>query len=131
MSESTPRGGLYASLRGLLSTALGLLQNRLELLAVEVHEEKTRLAGLVAYGVAAVLLLCMGLAFLAVLITVWLWDSNRLLALGAFAALFLIGGCCCLIAARRLLGTPSTLFSASIAELKKDRTAADNERETT
>jgi uncharacterized membrane protein YqjE len=124
MSDSTSRGGLYASLRGLLATALGLLQTRLELLALEAREEKARLIGLISYSIAAVLLLGFGLVFLAALITVLLWDSNRLLALGVFSALFLASGIFCLVAARRLAQQSSGLFAASLAELGKDRAAA-------
>lgn len=129
MADSAPRGGLYASLRGLFSTALSLLQVRLELLAVEIQEEKTRVVGLIAYSIAAVLLLGAGAIFVAVFVTVLLWDSNRLLALGVFSVLFLAGGTICLLAARRLAGTPSGLFAASLAELSKDRAAARGDTE--
>jgi len=124
MVDSTSRGGLFASLRGLAATGLALLQTRLELLAVEVQEEKARTVSLIAYSIATVLLLGAGAIFLAVFVTVLLWDSNRLLALGVFAALFLGGGVLCLLAVRRLAATPSTLFVGSLAELAKDRAAA-------
>ena len=48
------------------------------------------LQGLCALAAAA--FLCLGLAFLAVFLTVLLWDEHRLLALGVFTALFLGGG---------------------------------------
>lgn len=125
MADSSSRGGLFASLRGLAATGLALLQTRLELLAVEVQEEKVRAVSLAAYSVAAVILLGAGAVFLAVLVTVLLWDSNRLLALGVFSALFLGGGFICLFAAQRLARTPSSLFVGSLAELVKDRAAAE------
>jgi uncharacterized membrane protein YqjE len=125
MADSSSRGGLFASLRGLAATGLALLQNRLELLAVEIQEEKARTVGLIAYSVATVLLLGAGAIFLAVFITVLLWDSNRLLALGVFSTLFLGGGVLSLLAARRLSQTPSGLFAGSLAELAKDRAAAE------
>ena len=43
-------------------------------------------------ALAAAAFLCLGLAFLAVFLTVLLWDEHRLLALGVFTALFLGGG---------------------------------------
>jgi uncharacterized membrane protein YqjE len=125
MADSSSRSGLFASLRGLAATGLALLQTRLELLAVEIQEEKARTLGLVAYGIAAVLLLGAGAIFLAVFVTVLLWESNRLLALGVFAALFLGSGFICLVTARRLVTRPSSLFVASLAELVKDRAAAE------
>lgn len=124
MADPSSRGGLFASLRGLAATGLVLLRTRLELLAVEIQEEKARVVGLVAYSIATVLLLGAGTIFLAVFVTVLLWESNRLLALGIFAALFLGGGVICLLAVRRLAAMPSSLFAASLAELAKDRAAA-------
>lgn len=129
MSDSSSRGGLFASLRGLAATGLALLQNRMELLAVEIQEEKTRAVSLAAYSVAAVILLGAGAVFLAVFVTVLLWESNRLLVLGMFSALFLGGGILCLLAVRRLAQTPSGLFAGSLAELAKDRAAAEGDDE--
>jgi uncharacterized membrane protein YqjE len=125
MADSSSRGGLFASLRGLAATGLALLQTRLELLAVEVQEERTRAVSLAAYSVATVILLGAGAIFVAAFITVLLWDSNRLLALGVFSALFLGGGLISLFIVRRLAATPSGLFSGSLAELTKDREAAE------
>ena len=127
MADSSTRGGLFASLRGLAATGLGLLQNRLELLAVEIQEERTRSLSLAAYSVAAVILLGAGAIFLAAFITVLLWESNRLLALGVFSTLFLGGGIGCALAARALARKPSGLFAGSLAELARDRAAAEGE----
>ena len=118
-----PRGtpaGLFSSVRGLGVTALALLGNRLDLLGTELVEERGRLLSLVTYGAVALLLLAAGLVFLSVFITVLLWDSNRLLALGVFSGLFLAGG---LLALGMTLGfarAGSKLFAASLAELRKD-----------
>lgn len=123
MADTPPRRGLYSSLRGLLATGVAVLQVRLELLSTEVQEEKARLVGLLAYGAAGVLLLCAGVVFLAVFLTVLLWDSNRLLVLGVFSALFLMGGFVAITVARRLGSSDSKLFSESLAELTQDRAA--------
>lgn len=123
MPDMPPRGGLGASLRSLMGNGLGLLQTRLELLAVEVQEEKARLVSLLVFGTAAFVMLSFGLVFLSVFLTVLLWDSHRLLALGMFTAVFLGGGFAALVAMRTLARTPSRLFVASIAELAQDRAA--------
>ncbi|MBA4265430.1 MAG: hypothetical protein C0453_10135 [Comamonadaceae bacterium] len=119
MTESPRR--LTASLKTLAGTVLELLQLRLELLSVEAQEEVQRLGGLLVYGAVAVTFLSLGLGFLAILITVALWDSHRLLALAVFATLFLsLGGVCAWLArARALAGT--RFFSSSADELKRDR----------
>jgi len=118
--------GLFASTRGLLGTAVTLLHNRLELLGVELAEERLRLVSLLAYGGAAFLCIAAGLIFLAIFLTVLLWESNRLLALGVFSALFLGAGIASLMLAMSLARSGSKLFSASLAELRRDRDALNN-----
>jgi uncharacterized membrane protein YqjE len=78
---------------------------------------------MLAYGAAAFVCIAAGLIFLAMLLTVMLWDSNRLLALGVFAALFIGVGGVCLALAMGQARAGSRLFSASLAELRKDRDA--------
>lgn len=114
---------LFASAKGLLGTGVTLLHNRLELLGVELAEERARLFSLLAYGGAAFLCLAAGLIFLAIFLTVLMWDSNRLLALGVFAALFIGVGIASLMLAMSLARSGSKLFSASLAELRKDNQA--------
>ncbi len=124
MSDASgPRPGLVASVRGLAATTVALASNRLSLLGVELAEEQARLLSLLLYGIAAVLSLGAGLIFFAVLITVLLWDNNRLLALGIFSALFIGAGTVCVVVARNLAQRQSRLFEASLAELSKDQSA--------
>jgi len=117
------RSGLFASAKGLLGTGVTLLHNRLELLGVELAEERVRLVSLLAYGGAAFLCLAAGLIFLSIFLTVLMWDSNRLLALGVFSALFLGAGIASLMLTMSLARSGSKLFSASLAELRKDSDA--------
>lgn len=112
---------LSSSLRGLAATVLELLQVRLELLSVEAQEEVLRVGALMVYGAIAVTFLSLGLTFLALLITVALWDSHRLLALGVFTALFLLTGGVAAWLARERVQSGTRLFSASIEELRRDR----------
>lgn len=119
--DTPPPRRLAASLQGLAGTALTLLQVRLELLSVEAQEEVVRIAGLLLFGAAAVVLLALGLGFLAILLTVAWWETQRLLALAVFATLFLVlggvAGWLAYLRARR----GSALFASSLAELRQDR----------
>ena len=117
--------GLLSSLRGFVATGVATLRVRLELLSTELQEEKARILGLLVYGAAALILIAVGIVFLAVFFTVLLWDSNRLLALGVFAALFLGAGGLALTVAMRLARSESRLFAASLAELAQDRAALE------
>jgi len=123
MTTLPPGGGLLASLRRLLSTALAMVQTRFELIAAELEEEKLRLLGILAYGAVAVLLFCAGLVFLAIFLTLLWWDSHRLLVVGICTLMFLAGSAIALRLAQRQSRTDSRLFAASLAELKQDQEA--------
>jgi uncharacterized membrane protein YqjE len=112
---------LSSSLKGLAATVLELLQLRLELLSVEAQEEVLRVGALLVYGAVAVAFLSLGVVFLALLITVALWDSHRVLALALFTALFLLMGGVAAWLARERVRSGTRLFSASVEELRQDR----------
>lgn len=116
-------GGLLSSLRGLATTGVAILQTRLELLSVELQEEKIRVGALIAYAFAAFFFLGFGIVLLAVLLTVMLWDGQRLLPLAVFSALFLGAGAVVAGLAVSQARKSSKLFSASLAELSRDREA--------
>ena len=119
----TQSSGLFSSLCGFATTSVALVRTRLELLRVEAQEEVGRLSGLIWWGIAAVMLGVGGMLFLAVFITVLVWDSQRLLALGIFSALFLAAAIGSVLMTVRLLRRPSQLFAASLTELRHDEAA--------
>jgi uncharacterized membrane protein YqjE len=112
---------LGGRLRAYAAEAIGILQTRLELIATELQEEKLRLGALLGFAAAAFFFLGFGFILLALFLTVLLWDSHRLLALGIFTALFLAGGLLAALAAARIGRQGSRLFAASISELAQDR----------
>jgi uncharacterized membrane protein YqjE len=117
--DAKPR--LASGLRGLLSAGLATVQTRLELFAVEMQEEKIRLASFLLNLVLAALFIGFAVIALAVFVTVALWDSHRLLALGAAAAVLLGAGLVTATTASRLARQGSRLFASSLAELARDR----------
>jgi uncharacterized membrane protein YqjE len=128
--SATARGaGLFASLRRLGATGIAVARTRLDLLATELQEEKQRLLGMLAWGALAVIFLAAGLIFMAILFTVLLWDSNRLLALGVCSALFLGAGGVALTLTLNLARGGSRLFDASLAELERDQAELSPRRE--
>jgi uncharacterized membrane protein YqjE len=109
--------------RRLAASLLALGRIRLELLSIEVQEEKRRLASLLFWAVLSALSLGFALLAAAAWITVALWDTHRLLALGfAFAGLAGLGGWG-LLRLRTLTAARSTLFRASLGELRADEQA--------
>lgn len=111
------------ALRRLSASLMALGRIRLELFALEVQEEKQRLATLAFWAVLSALAVGFAGVFGAIALTVWLWDSHRLLVLGlatvGWLALAVYGA----LRLRGLLDGGSTLFQASLAELRQDERA--------
>lgn len=120
--RGTPdRVPLASALKGLGGHVLALLQVRLELLSVEAREALQTLLALLAWGAVAVVGLGLGIVLLAAFLTVLLWDTHRLLALGVLATLFLAVGAGAVWMLRRTLASMPALFQASARELQRDR----------
>ncbi|MBR0566476.1 phage holin family protein [Azoarcus sp. L1K30] len=121
------RPRLADGLRGFLGQALETAQTRVELLAVEVQEEKLRLTGLLFNILLCALLLAFGIVFLLIFLTVLLWEEHRLLALGIATGVCLLAALLTATNAARELRRGSRLFAASLAELARDRAALRRE----
>ena len=111
---------LAATSRRFAQRLLTIGENRLELLTVEVQEERERLlhAFLLALGVAAFGLLA-GLALTAAVV-VGLWAWSHVAALLALTCLYGAAGICLYRRLAGLLRDWQTL-SASLDQLRKDR----------
>lgn len=110
-----------ARVRGLFADIIELVQVRFELFTVEAREEIARLARMAVMGALAVVFVSFGLIFLAIFLTVLLWDSQRLLALGIFTTLFLGGGAVLAIVAWQQAKKGLRMFSATRDELRRDQ----------
>ena len=120
-SVTTRSTGLLASLQRLLATSAEVLRTRVEILSTEFEEEGVRLRELFFLEQVSLFFLGVGL-LLATLFTVLIfWDSHRLSALAAFAVLYLAAGVGTALLLRRKLRNRPRLFSATLAELGKDR----------
>lgn len=108
------------ALRGWLHDGVALLRVRLELFGVEAREHALASVELLLAGLAALLFLGLGLGFFAVLLTVLLWDSHRLLALAVFSTLFLTLGLVALLLLRQRWQLAQRWFDASLEELRQD-----------
>lgn len=113
--------GLFGQLQQSLGTVIELLRVRLALLGTELGLEKQRLAVGLFWGACALLSLTVAAVLFCGFVILLLWDGYRLAAVGVLALLFGGGGLLLLQTARRQLGGESGLFSASLAELERDR----------
>ncbi|MGQ3052752.1 MAG: phage holin family protein [Roseateles sp.] len=112
-----------APLRRLGASLLTLGRIRLELFAIEAQEEKERIAGLLLWAVLAALLAGFGVLMLLLLVTVALWDSHRLLALGGGTVALVAAATFAVLKVKRLIDLPASLFQSSIGELRQDADA--------
>lgn len=110
-----------ASAKRLLSTLTSIASTRLELLANELQEERLRLTRMLLFVLSALFCFGMGVLLLTLFIVVLFWDEHRLVALGVLSVLFLGLGALMVMLLRGETETGSKLFSASLAELSKDR----------
>jgi uncharacterized membrane protein YqjE len=111
---------LLESLRSLSKTFVALVQTRIELFGSEVDEERTRLERIVVLAASA--MFCMGLAIVLIvlLVAVVFWESNRILAIGVLAALFMFSGLGLLVTLRSVVRQRPKFLAATLAELRKD-----------
>ena len=113
--------GLMGSIKQLLSTVTSIASTRLELLANELQEERLRLTQMLFFALFALFCFGIGILLLTAFIVVLFWDDHRLAALGALSAIFLALGTLMAMRLRSKAQARSRLFSASLAELTKDR----------
>ena len=113
--------GLLGSVKRLLSTLASIASTRLELLANELEEERLRLTQMLLFASFALFCFGMGVLLLAAFIVVLFWDDHRLAALGALSVFFFAMGALMAMLLRGKAQARPRLFSASLAELARDK----------
>jgi uncharacterized membrane protein YqjE len=113
--------GLLDSIKRLASTLIAVISTRLELLANELQEERLHLTQMFFLSLIALFCFGMALLLLTIFITVLFWDDHRIAVLGGLCALFSVSGILIALLLRSKAQSRPRLFSASLAELAKDR----------
>jgi len=109
------------SVKQLLSTLISIVSTRLELLANEVQEDRLRLAQMLLFSVLALFCFGLGVLLLTVFAVVIFWDDHRLAVPGVLCVFFFALGTVMALLLRGKAQAKSKLFSASLAELSRDR----------
>ncbi len=130
MGEAGESGeGVFASLGRLLKTLLAIAHNRLELLLVELQEERWQLFhALLLAGVVLILALII-LMIPTIAITMICVEAGRFDLLGALVLLYLVATVLSVWRLRVRLRNWAP-FSATLAELKKDKACLDEKNST-
>lgn len=108
------------SIRHLGSTLAGVMGNRLELLIVELQEERNRLLVVLTLLLLCLLFAGFALALLTGALVYLLWESHPLAALLGVAALYAAASVVAGQRVRRLL-QESQPFASTLAEFRKDQ----------
>ncbi len=114
---------LLSSIKNLVATGASIAQTRLELLSIDVQIARSKFISLLVMIVCTLFFLFIGLVMLALLIVIYSWEADRMMALGLLTGAFLTIGLILALLIVQSLRTMPQLFEASITELAKDHEA--------
>ena len=122
-SASAPPTGVMESVRSFLASWVAVVKTRVEIISVEIEEQREWLLHLILMAVAALFCISLGLILLTLFVVVLFWETDgRLWVLGGFAALYLVGGLVLWLSLRKKIKSKPRIFSTTAAELSKDYT---------
>jgi uncharacterized membrane protein YqjE len=122
MDTSPPAtAGILGSLRIFCDGILASGAQRLELLSVELQEEKLRLIQIFMWISAVVFAGMMAITFASLVLVYAFWESARLAVLGGLALFYAVTFIAVIISFRRYLARQPQPFAATISELGSDR----------
>jgi uncharacterized membrane protein YqjE len=117
---AVPASGILDSIRSFLASWIAVIKTRVELISVELEEQREWLEQLILLAVGAAFCLSMGMILLTLFVVVLFWDRHPLAVLGAFTVLYLGGGIGLWLTLRQKMRTKPRIFSSTAAELGKD-----------
>lgn len=118
--------GVWASLKRILDTLLATAQNRVELFAVELQEEKCRLVETILCAAAVAAFGMMTLTLVTFTVVALFWENGRLAALVGLSVVYLVVTALAWRALQTRLKN-RTAFTGTLGELKKDRSCLETE----
>ncbi|CUB06437.1 phage holin family protein [Tepidiphilus thermophilus] len=115
-----PMERVFGASKRLLEHLLEGGEMRLRLAVLELEEERARLFDLLLLAGLSLALAALGLAFVGVFVVAAFWETHRLAAIAAVAAVFLLGAAFAAWRLRRLARRRS-LLRATLEQLATDR----------
>jgi uncharacterized membrane protein YqjE len=114
------QAGLLASIRRMAETLLSAVQNRIELFATELQEEKCWLIATLLWAAAAVFFCGVAILFVVGTVVYLSPDGARPWVLGGVSVLFVYLAVNAVVGLRRSLRDKPPPLADTIGELKKD-----------
>jgi uncharacterized membrane protein YqjE len=122
METRTPgSSGLLGNLRGFADGLIGSAHDRLELLAVELHEEKFRLIQIFIWISAIVFLAMLAVVFASMAVVVLFWESSRVAVVCSLAGSYFVALVVAVMGFQRYLKRQPKPFAGTLSELRQDR----------
>jgi uncharacterized membrane protein YqjE len=121
--DKDPAGspGFVGSLRTLGDSLLATLQDRLELFAIELEEEKFRLIQTFVWISVAVFSGMMAISFASLTLVYLFWEQARLAVLGGLTVFYAAALVAIVLAFRRFIARQARPFAATRQEIEADR----------
>jgi uncharacterized membrane protein YqjE len=118
-ASGTP--GLLGSLRGFADGLIGSVHDRIELVSIELQEEKHRLIQILLWIAGIVLAGLLTIVFASFALVLWLWETARMAAVCGLAIGYAVALIAAIVLFRRYLTRQPRPFSATLGELRQDR----------
>ncbi|MFG0380552.1 phage holin family protein [Pseudomonas sp. zbq_18] len=109
------------SLKKLGGTLFGLAQGHLELIAIELQEEKSRSFRLLLFSGLSLIFGLLVLLGLSAVVLIAFWEDYRLHAAMGLSLLFLVALALCVGKAKSLARAGQSPFQATLEELARDK----------
>jgi uncharacterized membrane protein YqjE len=119
--------GIVRSARRMLAILVSMTRTRLNLLAVELIQEKSRIWQMLVLTALALIFASMALLALSLLVVAAFWEENRLLAIGCLSAFYVVATIVTLVVLRQKAKAGSDLFAGTLSEFSKDSAALAQE----
>jgi uncharacterized membrane protein YqjE len=125
--RATNHSGLFASLGQLGARLVNMTYTRVQLLALEIEEERRHFLAMLVLILVAMFCLSCAVALLTTLLIVACWDAHRLLVLLALAAGYGLAGLTAVWWTTHKMGSKAPPFATSLTQLREDGRQLDGE----
>jgi len=120
MAEGEHSGGLFSSVRRVADTCVSSVHNRVELLAVELQEEKIRLDRLLLWTGAALFAAFLAITVITIAVVFVVPEDKRTIALIGFGVIYALVAIVIAVKLRGEVRNAPPPLADTMSELKKD-----------
>jgi uncharacterized membrane protein YqjE len=120
MAEGDHSGGLFSSVRRVADTCVSSVHNRVELLAVELQEEKIRLVRLLLWTGAALFAAFLAITVITIAVVFLVPDDKQPIALIGFGVIYALVAVFIAVKLRGEIRNAPPPLADTLSELKKD-----------